>query len=192
MDMNQAKLLREVLEGTGWTERVAGFGRALRTTRTPGGLLLVGPPEDEPWHLTAHLDDEARYGQIPELAPTLVRWNPPAGAPEHLSIGLNRLAETRRGESLLVVSETPSVPLLERVDDVRKKGANIFCMDTGDAELEGLAHEVLTVEENPLVSFDSAQHLVSLAAGESDPAHQTPRGFRARLGKLLDTLSGPG
>lgn len=197
MDMNQAKLLREVLEGTGWTERFAGFGRALRTTRTPGGLLLVGPPEEEPWHLTAHLDDEARYGQIPELTPTLVRWNPPVDAPQHLAIGLDRLTETRRGESLLVVSDSPSVPLLERVDDVRKKGASIFCLDTGDRELEGLAHEVLTVDDNdPLVSFDSAQHLVSLAAGELDPAQystrQTPRGFRARLGKLLDTLSGPG
>lgn len=196
MDMHQAKLLREVLDGTGWTDRFAGFGRALRTTRTPGGLLLVGPPEDEPWHLTAHLDDESRYGQIPELSPTLVRWNPPPDAPKHLSIGLDRLGETRRGESLLVVSDLPSVPLLERVDDVRRKGANVFCLDTGDRELEGLAHEVLTVPEtDPLVSFDSAQHLVSLAAGEVDPerfsARESPRGFRARLGRLLDALSGP-
>ncbi len=35
---------------------------------TAWGHLLVGTPYDEPWHLAAHLDDGARYAQLPELS----------------------------------------------------------------------------------------------------------------------------
>lgn len=192
MDNTQVMLLREVLEGTPLLKNAVKFARQLRVrTRTEGGLLLVGPPEGEPWHLTAHLSDEARLNHIPELEPTLVRWVPEPGAPKHLSIGLDRLSATRRGESLLVVSDAPSPDLLERVDDVRKKGAGIFALDTGDPELEGLAHEVLVVENDPVVTFDSAQHLVSFAAGEPLLPKQAG-GLRSRLGRLLDAISGPG
>lgn len=195
MDLSQARLLRDVLGGTGWVERTEEFTRSLRvSTRSPGGLLLVGPPRAEPWHLTAHLDDEARWGDVPELAPTLVRWNPPSGVAPQLAIGLDRLTETRKGESLLVVSEDAApAPLLERVDDVRRKGARVFALDKGDPELGSLAHDVLSIEaeEEPLLSFDSAQHLVSLAAG--DPVQPAPkRGVRSRLGRLLDVIAGPG
>lgn len=193
MDLQQARALRELLDGSGWLERTAEFGRALRTTtKSPGGLLLFGPPDDEPWHLTAHLDDESRYAALPEISPTLVRWNPPPGAPAHLAIGLDRLSDARRGESLLVVAEsTPPAPLLERVDDVRRKGANIFALDTGQPELADLAHDVLAVDTAslPAVSFDSAQHLLSIAATEPTPSRR--RGLRARLGRLLDTIVGP-
>ena len=34
---------------------------------------------------------------VGELAPTLVRWSPPPGAPPHLSVGLARLEAARRG-----------------------------------------------------------------------------------------------
>src|SRR4051794_17979108 len=119
VDANQVAMLREALSSTGWMERTREFTRALRTsTRRPGGLLLLGTPETEPWHLAAHLDDESRLGGIPELTPTLVRWRPPPDAPAHLRIGLDRLAAARRGETLFVVSEEAApVPLLERVDD---------------------------------------------------------------------------
>lgn len=194
MDLNQALLLREVLAESGLVERTHEFGQALRgSTRSPGGLLLVGPPQDEPWHLTAHLDDEARLNHIPELTPTLVRWRPALDAPPHLSIGLERLAEARRGESLLVVAEDdPPVPLLERVDDVRRRGARIFSLDSGQHELASLAHEALSLapDDEPLVSFDTAQHLVSVAAGEAAQAPQQ-RGVRAKLARLLDLISGP-
>jgi hypothetical protein len=193
MDLQQARALHELLDGTGWLERTNEFGRALRaTTKSPGGLLLFGPPEDEPWHLTAHLDDESRYAELPEIAPTLVRWSPPAGAPAHLAVGLDRLRDARRGESLLVVAESAPVPLLERVDDVRRKGANIFALDTGQPELAALAHDVLAVDTDnlPVVSFDSAQHLVSIAA--SAPTSKRRRNLRARIGRLLDTIVGPG
>ena len=98
VNAEQVAALRELLAPTGWVERAATFARALRTsTRTPGGLLVVGTPQEEPWHLTAHLDEESRLGGIPELAPTLVRWSAPPGAPLHLSVTLQRLEAARRG-----------------------------------------------------------------------------------------------
>jgi hypothetical protein len=206
VDANQVAMLREALSSTGWMERTREFARALRTsTRRPGGLLLLGTPETEPWHLAAHLDDESRLGGIPELTPTLVRWRPPPEAPAHLRIGLDRLTATRRGETLFVVSEEAApVPLLERVDDARRTGVVVLALG-GDRELSGLAHETLSVPlregHEGLVSFDGAQHLVSAAAGEplapregrSGPASRRGPGgrLRDRLARLLDTVSGP-
>ena len=185
-------MLREVLSTTDWLERTEEFGRALRvTSRIPGGLLLVGTPREDPWHLAAHLDDESRYADAPGLAPTLVRWKPPADAPPHLRVGLERLEAARRGETLFVVAEEKApVPLLERVDDARRTGATVLALEGGDRELRGLAHESLTVPpQDALLSFDGAQHLVSAAAGQ-EPA-KGPRGLRRRLAKLLETVSGP-
>ena len=141
--------------------------------------------------MTAHLDDEARLAGIPELAPTLVRWAPPAGAPPHLSVGLARLEAAQRGETVFVLAEESApVPLLERVNDARRVGATILALDEGDPELDALAHEALAVPES--LSFDAGQHLVSAAAGERDAARTAGgRSLRARLARLLDTVSGP-
>ncbi len=190
MNAEQVAALRALLGPTGWLDRAAVFARALRgSARAPGGLLLVGTPGDEPWHLAAHLDEESRFAGLPELAPTLVRWDPPAGAPRHLSVGLARLAEAKRGESLLVVSPRAAPdPLLERVSDARRSGATILALDRGDRQLEDIAHEALIVEQTAPLSFDAAQHLVSAAAGERTEA---ARGLRARLARFLDTVSGP-
>ncbi len=139
--------LRALLAPTGWLERTRTFAQGLRkATRSPGGLLLVGTPDEEPWHLTAHLDEESRLAGIPELMPTLVRWQVPAGAPSHLRVGLERLEAAQRGETLFVVSPASApVPLLERVSDARRTGATIFALDQGDPELEALAHEAMAV-----------------------------------------------
>jgi hypothetical protein len=190
MDASQVRALRELLATTGWPERTQDFARAVRSSaKAPGSLLLFGPAEDEPWHLAAHLDDESRLNALPELSPTLVRWDPPRGAPPHLRVGLDRLEAARRGEALLVVSEAASPEgLLERVDDARRVGATILTMEGEDRELRGLAHESLTVPASePLISFDAAQHLVSAAAGDPHPK----RGLRERLANLLDTITGP-
>ena len=178
------------MAGSRWLEQARLLGRALRTTpKSPGGLLVVGTPDFEPWHVTAHLDDESRLSGVAELAPTLVRWSPPPGAPPHLSVGLARLEAARRGETLFVVAEdTAPVPLLERVNDARKTGATILALDSDDPELDALAHEALSVPE-AMLSFDAGQHLVSAAAGENASAPR--RGLRARLARLLDSVAGP-
>ncbi|GII01861.1 hypothetical protein [Planobispora takensis] len=188
MDAGSVAFLREVLESTTWVERTRELGLALRTTRSPGGLLVVGTPAEEPWHLTAHLGDEARLSGLPQLAPTLVRWAPAPDAPDHLRVGLERIERAERGETLFVVAqEQAPETLLERVSDARRVGATILALDGGDPELEGLAHDALAVPDRAPLSFDGAQHLVSMAAGE------VPRrpGFRDRLARLLDRLSGP-
>ncbi len=191
MDAEQVAALRVLLAPTGWVERATAFARVLRkSSRTPGGLLVVGSPGHEPWHLAAHLDEASRFSGAAELAPTLVRWNPPAGAPAHLSVGLDRLEEAGRGESLLVVTpeEAPD-PLLERVHDARRGGATVLALDQGDARLAELAHEALVVEaETAPLSFEVAQHLVSAAAGDRP---RRDGGLRARLARLLDAVSGP-
>jgi hypothetical protein len=178
------------MTGSRWLEQAKSLGRALRTSpRSAGGLLVVGTPEFEPWHMTAHLDDESRLSGVAQLAPTLVRWSPPPGAPPHLSVGLARLEAARRGETLFIVAEgTAPVPLLERVSDARKTGATILALDNEDAELDALAHEALAVPD--ALSFDAGQHLVSAAAGEAE-GQARGRGLRARLAKLLDTVAGP-
>ncbi|MCG5212138.1 hypothetical protein [Streptosporangium sp. KLBMP 9127] len=188
MDASSVAFLREVLGSTGWVERTRQLGLALRATRSPGGLLMLGTPEEEPWHLTAHLDDEARLAGLPQLAPTLVRWSPPAGAPAHLRVGMDRLREAGRGQTLFVVAaHRAPVPLLERVDDARRTGATILALDGGDPDLNGLAHDFLAVPEDAPVSFDGAQHLVGMATADE------PRriGLRDRLARLLDRVSGP-
>ncbi|WP_157244344.1 hypothetical protein [Nonomuraea typhae] len=188
MDSGSVAFLRELLADTGWVERTRELGMALRATRSPGGLLLVGTPQEEPWHLTAHLTDEARLADLPQLAPTLVRWQPPADAPAHLRVGLERIEAARRGETLFVVAgETAPVPLLERVDDARRTGATILALESGDPELAGLAHDALVIPRHGLITFDGAQHLVSSAAGEIP---QRPS-LRDRLARLLDRVSGP-
>jgi hypothetical protein len=167
VDASAVARLRAALAGTGLVERTAGFARGLRTAgHSPGGLLLVGTEAEEPWHLAAHLSDEARWNGLPELAPTLVRHAPPPGAPPHLAVGLDRLDDVRRGETLFVVaSELPGEHLLERVSDVRRRGAVVLALEAeDDTELAGLAHEGLVVPETVL-PFDATGHLVSAAAG---------------------------
>jgi hypothetical protein len=217
MDADQVATLRTLLASTGWLERIRVFGRALRTsTRTAGGLLVVGTPASEPWHLTAHLDEESRLAGIPELMPTLVRWSPPADAPPHLRVGLSRLEAARRGETLFVVSEeTAPVPLLERVNDARHVGATILALDSGDPELDALAHESLAVppavpraagetrrvplsagefdeaewaRRSGLITFDATQHLVSAAASDRNGGSRAGGGTRGKRG-LRDRLA---
>lgn len=194
MDANQVAALRELLAPSGWLEHTRRLGRALRgSRRSAGGLLVIGTPGGmEPWHITAHLEEEARFGGLPELMPTLVRWSPPPQAPPHLRVGLERLEAATRGERLFVVAAEPApVPLLERVQDARRIGATIVALDQDrDSDLEALAHEALTVpRERCPVSFAAAQHLISAAAGEQQ--HPGKHTWRDRLARLLDSISGP-
>ena len=65
MNADQVAALSALLGPSGWLEQTDEFARALRVSaRTPGGLLLVGTPDDEPWHLTAHLADESDLARL--------------------------------------------------------------------------------------------------------------------------------
>src|SRR5262249_19902470 len=110
-----------------------------------------------------------------------------------LAVTVQRLEVATRGETVLVVTDQAAPEgLLQRAWDARKAGATILSLDGGDDELHGVAHEALSVVETDLVqvSFDSVQHLVSAAVGEV-PTPGGRRGFRDRLGRMLDTMSGP-
>ncbi|MEV6266094.1 hypothetical protein AB0L64_02935 [Kribbella sp. NPDC051936] len=215
MDLTRASLLREMLTGTELGSRTTQFGYALRrfTTRR-SGLMLFGPADEEPWHLTAHLDDELHRAGIEDMRPSLVRWAPPPDAPPHLAIGLDRLRDAGRGESLLVVAEdAPGETLLERISDVRRRGTTIFSIGNGDNELTSLSHETLVpellipegfgwtsrelydepqaavteVEPQTSEGFETAQHLVSLAAADTEAGQP---GWRRRLRNAIERLGG--
>lgn len=218
VDLTRASLLREMLTGTELGSRTTDFAHSLRrfTTRT-GGLMLFGPPDDEPWHLTAHLDDELHRAGVEDVRPSLVRWSPPPGAPPHLAIGLDRLRDAGRGESLLVVAEEdPADTLLERISDVRRRGTTIFSIGNGDKELTSLSHESLVpellvpdgfgwtsrqievdhdepqaamtdLEPRTTEGFEMAQHLVSLAAADEEAGMPS---WRRRLRAAIERLGG--
>ncbi|MFF4605335.1 hypothetical protein ACFY12_21700 [Streptomyces sp. NPDC001339] len=220
MDAVRVALLREVLAGTEWIQDTRRFAGSLRAAvgSHGGGLLLVGSATYEPWHLAAHLDDEAAWSGLPELSPTLVRHRVPGGAPTHLGVGLGRLAAAGRGETLLVVAPgQPGAGLLERVHDARRNGATVLALDSGDRDLHALAHDALTALPAPPggaggtshdldndnsdldhdlspevgheLDLDTVQHLVSAAAGENNlPAPRRNRRFLDRLARLADEL----
>jgi hypothetical protein len=194
MNAEQVAALRAMLAPTSWLQATNSFAAALRASASRrSGLLLVGTADDEPWHLSAHLDDESRYAGLPELSPTLIRWAPAPGAPAHLAVGIDQLAARSRDRTLLVVSQQSApAELLYRVHDARRAGATIFALDSGDADLDDLAHEALPVRPDAPVSFDAAQHLVSLAAGEDTwQGRRKAAGPAARLARILDRISGP-
>lgn len=152
MDSERVTALRNALQHTNWWARASILGQAVRRTPGPGHLLVVGTQGVEPWHLAAHLDDEARLTLQPQISPQLVRWNPPIDAPAHLAIGLRRLEQVSRGETVFIVApETATVPLLERVESARRIGATILSLDADDPNLGGLAHERMAVSASGLV-----------------------------------------
>lgn len=199
MDAVRVALLREVLAGTEWVGATRRFAGTLRSSVVPhgGGLLLVGTAEYEPWHLAAHLVDEAAWSGTPELTPTLVRHRVREGDPAHLSTGLGRIEAARRGETLLVVAPdapaaAPGADLLERVHDARAAGATVLSLGSAHGDLRAMAHEALAVPESPDLDLDMVQHLVSAAAGENSlPAARGRRRLRDRLSRLADQLTAP-
>ena len=181
MNLDSAWHLRARLADNDWLTRIRVFGAALRTAgHTPGGLLVVGTPEHEPWHFAAHLDDAARFSDQPHLTPTLLRHHIPVGAPPHLAVDLKRLHTAARGHTVLVAAPTAARDdLLNRIADARQAGAVILTIEAGDADLQSVAHDTLTLTDQELLrcdtdlsvalgsAFDVAEHFVSLVAAES-------------------------
>lgn len=160
-----ARTLRR-LEPTGWVAAARRFRASLRSAgHQPGRLLVVGTPQAEPWHLTAHLAQAAAFEGRDELRPQLVRWHVPAGAPAHLAVGLEALHRDVRGATVLVA--TPSAAdadLLERLDDARRGGATLLALHPGAGPLDELAHACLALPDRQLLpgldGFETAVHVV--------------------------------
>lgn len=156
-----------LLEPSGWVSAARRFAGSLRTAgHEPGQLLIVGTPEQEPWHLTAHLADAARWRDVPALQPALVRWHVPAGAPPHLSLGIDAVPAARRGTTLLVAAPGDvGEGLLERLADARRGGANVFALHDGVDELDALVHESLStpgaITPGAAFGFDVASHVLT-------------------------------
>ncbi|WP_034269123.1 hypothetical protein [Actinospica robiniae] len=195
MDRSEARILRELLEagrGRAWLDEADDFAAALRAApRQVGGLLLVGPGDAEPWHMTAHLSEDARLLGLDQLVPTLVRAAPEAGAPTQLSVGLDRISSAGRSDAvLLVAADDPESAVLERVADAKKHGARILTLGQVAPLAADLAHDALAVpqpsEVMDLPSFDGAQHLVSAAAVDG-----RQRGLILRLRRWIEAVNGP-
>lgn len=157
------------LEPGGWLDSARRFATSLRGAgHEPGRLLVVGTPEEEPWHLTAHLADAARWRSLPSLQPTLVRWQVPVGAPAHLSVTMDAVHTAGRGTTVLVASPTAADDrLLERLDDARRGGATLFALHPGAGPLDELAHESLPLPlprvMPALAGFETASHVLTTA-----------------------------
>ncbi|HET9168965.1 MAG TPA: hypothetical protein VFN97_05990 [Actinospica sp.] len=192
MDRSEARVLRELLElgrGRAWLEEADAFAAALRAApRHEGGLLLVGAEQAEPWHMAAHLSDEARAAGLRQLDPTLIRRAPRPDAPAHLSASLDRISAAERGEAVLIVAaDDPDSLVLERIDDARRHGARILTLGQDTPLARGLAHEALGVPDLPEApSFDGAQHLVAGAAVDLRPS-----GLLLRLRRWIEASNGP-
>ncbi len=154
------------LDRGGWLDSARSFALSLRgACHEPGQLLVVGTPDEEPWHLTAHLADAARWRSLPGLQPTLVRWQVPQGAPPHLSIGLDAVHRAARGTTVLVAAPTAADDrLLERLDDARRGGATLFALHPGDRALDELAHKSLPLPRvlPALAGLETAAHVVTV------------------------------
>ena len=192
MDRSEARILRELLEtgrGRAWLDEADDFAAALRVApRQVGGLLLVGPGEVEPWHLTAHLSEDARMLGLDQLIPTLVRGAPEESAPAQLSVGLDRISSAGRNDAVLVVAQNdPESLVLERVADAKRRGARVLTLGQTAPLAADLAHDALAVPESADVpTFDGAQHLVSAATIDG-----RQHGLIVRLRRWVEAVNGP-
>jgi len=149
--------------------RLPAFGAVQRVAeslawsgRRSGRLLVLGTPGYEPWHLVAHLQTSA----LARSEPALLRWSVPVGAPAHLSLGLDRLADCAANDTVLVVAgEQPDAELLQRLDDARRHGNTVLGLAAGQpTELDQVTHELAVVRAE---HFDHAQHYLPVARPRS-------------------------
>jgi hypothetical protein len=175
MDLGRLAALKAELRRCGWWDSARQLGRATRTSsERTADLLVVGTPVEEPWHLVAHLADAARLRGATMPEPTLVRWRVPAGAPAHLSVGLDRLADVRRSTLLVVAPDAAPAGLLQRVSDARNRGATVLALGE-EGELAALAHEAVLLPSANSVELDLAGHVVGAEVASGAPLVPAPR-----------------
>lgn len=172
MNILQCETWARRVRNTGWYGDLRALGHSVRASRSDSGrLLVVGHPDDQPWHLTAHLELLATFRQVPELHATLAR-------PE--------LDEVSRHDSLLVVTEQPLPEgLLSRLEDARHGGSTVFGLSTEPGDLAEVANESVSVDPGQMsvlpgiaADFELAGHFFSVAAATKPRVN---RRFGARL-----------
>ncbi len=172
MDHHEVGGFRKLLRALRLDHASEEFAAAIGSGPGRGGsLLVVGTPDNEPWHFVAHMAEEAQSCGRPDLVPTWVRWTAPRAAPAHLGVTLDRLSAVRRSDTVVVVAPNHAGErLLEHVDDARRFGGRIMTLHREDEDLAQLSHETLIVPAvAPSGIFDVVQHVVtSTAAGGAD------------------------
>jgi hypothetical protein len=169
-----------------WLGHAWDLGQSLRPVSDGSGqLFVVGTASYDPWHVTAHLDDEARLRGLQSLRPILLRFRPPAAAPPHLQHSIAELSDAGRGHTLLVTApDAMNDEILQRLSDARRRGASLFAIATGDShDLTSLAHDSVTTPDNPANGgpaddpdpFAIATHLVAVSAGTQDESADSLR-----------------
>jgi hypothetical protein len=127
--------------------------------------MIVGTPTYDPWHFTAHVAEEAQRWNRPELAPTLVRWFVPEGAPPHLATTVDAVGRASRSATVLAVVDGDDDGLLERISDAARRGARVMTIAGAEGELTSLAHEQLVIDPRRGGEVqDACQHIVSASA----------------------------
>lgn len=156
--------------GSGWLATARRFGQALRGERhDPGSLFVVGAAGAEPWHLTAHLQDAARWAQLPGLSATLIRHSVPTDAPSHLRAGVDVL-DAAGPRTTVLVEATCALDdrLRERLAGASRRGAGLYVLHAGDEELATMARADLV--QPPIgvlgASTETLSHLVPRFAAE--------------------------
>jgi hypothetical protein len=171
MDLTDRSAWTRFRSGTGWTRRAWELGQELRpASESAGQLYVVGTPQNDAWHVAAHLDDEARFTGLTTLRPRLLRWRPPADGPAHLRLSIDELRDGGHGRAVLVVAPDPlAADELERLADARRAGATLLAVTTSGDELAGIAHESAVVDSpvspSGLEDVGFAGHVVTVSAG---------------------------
>jgi len=171
-----------------WFPAVRRIGGELGS-RASYGQFTVGTGAHEPWHLTAHLQDAARWAGASFEPPVLARRRVPSGAPAHLAIAIDDVVrENPRCNLLVVAPEAPDAELLERLSDVRRGGGTVFALagaaHGASADLLHVVHDLAVVDE---VDFEVAQHVLPATLDEATSRarrHFFFSGPRAVLGRL--------
>lgn len=170
----------------GWAAGAWELGQRLRTDTDcdRGRLFIVGTDTFDPWHITAHLDDEARFTRRPGLQPTLLRRDPPSSAPVHLRRTLSELsAAGRHSTVLLVAPDEVHEDVLQRLADARGAGSTLLAVGPENSDVTSIVHAAAwtpdTADATAGDAFELAGHLVTISAGDHRPARGR-RWFAAR------------